>query len=47
MGPPSSEVSAAGRGEQLEEVGLTPEGIAAQARALVDAPTPVPVRGTA
>ncbi|HEX9107806.1 MAG TPA: 1-deoxy-D-xylulose-5-phosphate synthase, partial [Longimicrobiales bacterium] len=47
MGVPDRFVDHAGRGEQLEEVGLTPEGIAAQARALVEAPTPVPVRGTA
>ena len=47
MGVPDRFVEHASRPEQLEEVGLTPAGIAAEARRLLGTPSPVSVRGTA
>jgi 1-deoxy-D-xylulose-5-phosphate synthase len=47
MGVPDRYVDHAARREQLEEVGLTPAGIAQNARSLLGSPRPVSVDGTA
>ena len=48
MGVPDRLIEHAGRGEQLKEVGLTPEGIASRARGLQGGGAKtIPIRGTA